>query len=87
MSLDDIQPGDMIFAAKQITNDGGIPEIPQDAVLAKPGTRGVLMNIGHLEEAPDTELFLVRFEDDNARLGPPVGCWADEISTDPLGTE
>lgn len=87
MSLDHIQPGDMIFAAKLITNDGGIPDIPEDAVLARPGTRGVLMNIGHLEETPDTELFLVRFEDENAKLGPPIGCWADEISAEPVTDE
>ncbi len=75
-----LQPGDMVYAAVKIENDGGIPEIPADAVLAEPGTRGVLVNIGHLEEDPATEIFLVRFEDEKGNVGPPVGCQADELT-------
>ena len=39
----------MVYAASHIYNDGGIPEIPNDALLAKPGTRGVIVETGYLE--------------------------------------
>lgn len=80
MTLDQIEPGDMIFATTDIYNDGSIPDFPADAQLATPGTRGVLMNTGHLEEQPDTTVYLVRFEDQNRELGPPVTCLAEELS-------
>ncbi len=80
MQLRDLQPGDIIYAAVTIENDGGIPDLPEDALLAQPGTRGVLVNVGHVEMDPDTELFLVRFEDAAGELGPPVGCLAEELT-------
>ncbi len=83
MALSDLQSGDMVFAAATIVNDGGIPELPADAVLAQPGRRGMLVNIGHLEEQPQREIFLVKFEDGSGELGPPVGCWPEELTDDP----
>ncbi len=74
-----LQPGDMVFATVRIENDGGIPDIPADAVLAEPGTRGVLVNIGHLEDDPAVEILLVRFEDQDGYVGPPVGCQPEEL--------
>jgi nitrogen fixation protein NifZ len=85
MSVDKLEPGDMVFAATDIFNDGSVPELPEDTQFARVGTRGVLINTGHLEEQPSITLFLVRFEDDNHELGPPVGCWAEEISAEPIG--
>jgi nitrogen fixation protein NifZ len=85
MNLDQPNPGDIVYAAKEIRNDGGIPEIPDDAVIAVPGTRGVVVNIGHLERDPQRELFLVRFEDADLNLGPPTGCWPEELSAEPTG--
>jgi nitrogen fixation protein NifZ len=79
MNLDHLEPGDMIFAATDIFNDGSIPTLPAEAQLATPGRRGVLLNTGHLEEEPDKTVYLVRFEDDNRELGPPVTCWAEEL--------
>jgi len=84
MALEDLQPGDMIFAATEIYNDGSVPEIPVDTHIAATGARGVLINTGHLEEEPNQVLFLVRFEDSNNDLGPPVGCWPEEISEQPI---
>ena len=75
MSLDQLNPGDIVYAATEILNDGGIPEISANALLAATGTRGVIVNIGHLEEDPQRALFLVRFEDEDLNLGPPTGCW------------
>ncbi|NEX21085.1 nitrogen fixation protein NifZ [Thiorhodococcus mannitoliphagus] len=79
MELIQLNPGDMVFAATDIFNDGGIPDMPEEALIAKAGTRGVIVNIGHLEENPDKELFLVRFEGEDLVLGPPTGCWAEEL--------
>jgi nitrogen fixation protein NifZ len=84
MNLEQLNPGDIVYAATEIRNDGGIPEIPKDALLAAPGARGVVVNIGHLEENPERELFLVRFEDADLNLGPPTGCWPEELSAEPL---
>jgi nitrogen fixation protein NifZ len=40
----------------------------------------VILNTGHIEEQPQLELYLVRFEDARKELGPPVGCWPEELS-------
>jgi nitrogen fixation protein NifZ len=80
MTLEQLNPGDAVYAASHIYNDGGIPEIPSDALLAEPGTRGVIIETGHLEEAPERTLYLVRFEDQDLNLGPPTGCWPEELS-------
>lgn len=80
MKLEELQPGDILFAAARITNDGSIPGLPEDSVIAEPGTRGVLINTGHLEENPNQELYLVRFEQADGELGPPTGCWPEELA-------
>ena len=79
MRLVDIQPGDIVYAKTTITNDGSLPDYPTEAVLAVSGTRGVLINTGRLEDNPEKELFLVRFEDPQQNLGPAIGCWAEEL--------
>jgi nitrogen fixation protein NifZ len=84
MTLKHLQPGDVVYAASHIVNDGSIPALDGAAMIATPGTRGVIINIGHLEEAPERELFLVRFEDADLNLGPPAGCWPEELSADPV---
>ncbi|MEW8522675.1 MAG: nitrogen fixation protein NifZ [Candidatus Thiodiazotropha endolucinida] len=81
MNLQDLQPGDVVFAASHIFNDGGIPDVPADELLAEPGTRGVIVETGHLEEAPERMVYLVRFEDRELNLGPPTGCWPEELKT------
>jgi len=85
MNVTQLNPGDMVFAATDIFNDGGIPDLPEDALIAKAGTRGVIVNVGHLEETPDRELYLVRFEGEDLVLGPPTGCWEEELSSEELG--
>ncbi|MBF0256992.1 MAG: nitrogen fixation protein NifZ [Gammaproteobacteria bacterium] len=82
MNLKQLQPGDTIYAIEPIHNDGGIPQLPEKALLAEIGTRGVLIEIGHLEEAPERQVYLVRFEDAQLNLGPPIGCWAEELSAE-----
>lgn len=79
MDLRQLEPGDMVFAATTIRNDGSHPALSEETVIAESGTRGVIINIGHLEENPDQELFLVRFEQSDGELGPPTGCWPEEL--------
>ncbi len=82
MDLRELQPGDLIYAATTITNDGSLPQLPEGAVIAARGARGVLINVGHLEEDPSWALFLVRFENAAGELGPATGCWPEELSTE-----
>lgn len=83
MTLDDLNPGDLVYAATAIRNDGGIPDLAADALIAAPGTRGVIVKIGHLEEDPERTLYLARFEGPDLDLGPPTGCWAEELCVEP----
>ena len=80
MNVDQLSPGDTIYAASHIYNDGGIPDVPDDFLLAAPGARGVIIETGHLEDAPQRKIYLVRFEDSDLNLGPPTGCWPEELS-------
>ena len=84
MSLENLKPGDMIYAVTDLFNDGSLPGVEATACIATAGSRGVLVNTGHLEEDPQTTLFLVRFEDKKMDLGPAVACWADELSPEPI---
>lgn len=81
MNLESLGPGDLVYAASHIYNDGGIPGVPDQALLAAPGTRGVIVETGHLEEVPERMIYLVRFENEALELGPPTGCWPEELST------
>lgn len=71
--------GEMVFAAQPISNDGGVPEVDEDALLADKGCRGVVVQHGHAEADTSLEIYLVRFETDSGTLGPPVGCLPDEL--------
>lgn len=80
--------GDMVFAALDLynealeeTGESGIPGVAPDALLAAAGTRGVVVNVGHAQEMPDEEIYLVRFETDaDGTLGEPIGCLTDELT-------
>ena len=72
--------GDLVYATGEIVNDGGIPGVAPDALLAGAGTRGVVVNWGHVEAQPEQEIYLVRFEDEAGNLGPPVGCLPEELT-------
>lgn len=82
MLIQELNPGDIVYAAINILNDGSHPEVEENTVIAMRGTRGVLVNVGHLEDNPDKELMLVRFEAEDLTLGPPVGCWVEELSAE-----
>ena len=77
--------GDIVFSREFLLNDGGVPGLAEDAVLAIPGRRGVVVNHGHVEAAPEQAIYLVRFEGEAGALsdlGPPVGCLPEELTQD-----
>ncbi|GAB1257738.1 nitrogen fixation protein NifZ [Aurantivibrio plasticivorans] len=82
--LRSVQKGDAVFATTTIVNDGSVPGVDDDVVFATPGTMGMLINTGYVEEEPQTELYLVSFRDEHGQAGPPVTCLADEISASPV---
>lgn len=84
MHLRNIQKGDAVFATVKIINDGSVPGSDLEEIFAIPGTMGMLLNTGYVEEDPNTELFLVSFRNENGEPGPPVTCLADELSMAPL---
>ena len=79
MNLEELQKGDVIYAAVTVANDGSVPGAGDDEVFAQRGTRGMLINIGHLEEDPNQTLYLVAFENEQGDLGPPVACLPEEL--------
>jgi nitrogen fixation protein NifZ len=82
------QLGDMVFAAQDLynesleeTGESSIPGVAPDALLAAAGTRGVVVNVGHAQEMPNEEIYLVRFEmDADGTLSEPIGCLTDELT-------
>lgn len=83
MNIEDLQNGDAVYAAFAIINDGSVPDAAAEERFAEAGTRGMLINRGHLEEDPARELYLVAFENSAGELGPPVGCWPEELACEP----
>ena len=79
MNLESLTEGDLVYAATAIYNDGGLKDVEENALLATAGARGVLVRKGHLEEDETRGVFLVRFEDADNNLGPPIGCYAEEL--------
>ncbi len=74
-----LQPGDTVYARQAIINDGSVPGLEQNALLAVAGTRGVVIDIGHFEVQPRLKVLQVRFENADGSLGPGVGCWPYEV--------
>jgi len=77
--------GEIVYCRELLVNDGGIPDVAADAVLATPGRRGVVVNAGHAESDPELTIYLVRFEGECGalgNLGPPVGCLPGELTQD-----
>lgn len=79
VNVETLEEGDIVYAAIDMLNDGGLEDVPEDALLAPAGTRGVIVRKGHLEEDEARSVFLVRFEDAEKSLGPPIGCFTEEL--------
>lgn len=84
MSTVRYEVGDMIFAAEDILNDGGMPGIDEEEGLIAPaGMRGVVVHFGVAELDETQEIYLVQFENGpDGSLGPPVGCLPEELTQD-----
>jgi nitrogen fixation protein NifZ len=76
--------GDLVYAAEDILNDGGMPGIDEAEGLITPaGARGVVVHYGHAEIDPSREIYLVRFETGpDGTLGNPVGVLPEELTQD-----
>lgn len=80
--------GDMVFAATDLFNDelaedgaSLIPDIEPNALIAAAGTRGVVVNVGHVADLPKQDIYLVRFEaGEEKTLGVPIGCMPEELT-------
>ena len=83
MNVEDLEIGDVVYAARLIADDGSIPGGVDGDVLAEAGTRGVITLIGYVEEEPNRSVFLVRFEYKDMNLGNPVGCWVEDLMIEP----
>lgn len=79
MKIEDLEIGDVVYAAHNIVDDGSMLDNEIGDVLAKAGSRGVIVNLGHVEETPSTKVFLVRFENEQLDLGLPVGCFTEDL--------
>ena len=87
MNIENLQQSDAVYAAVTIANDGSVPNAAENEIFAQPGTLGMLINTGHLEEDPEQLLYLVSFENDHGELGPPITCLAEELSATPLARD
>ena len=76
--------GDMVFAAEDIFNDGGMPGFEDEEALIVPsGLRGVVVHFGVAEMDETKEIYLVQFENGpDGSLGAPIGCLPDELTQD-----
>ncbi len=89
--MDKYAMGEMVFAATDLYNDelaedgsSLIPELEPNALIAPAGARGVVVNVGHVAEQPQQDIYLVRFETgDEKTLGVPIGCMPQELTSSP----
>jgi nitrogen fixation protein NifZ len=77
------ETGDLVFSHGDLFNDGGIPDVASGALLAARGARGVVVRVGHAEARPEVRIYLVRFENEEKDLGPPIGCLGEELTREP----
>ncbi len=83
MRIEDLEIGDVVYASRNITDDGSIPNGTEGDLLAEAGARGVITLIGHVEEDETCSVFLVRFEDKDMNLSNPIGCWVEDLALEP----
>ncbi|MBK7326345.1 MAG: nitrogen fixation protein NifZ [Propionivibrio sp.] len=74
--------GDMVYAAEDILNDGGMPGVEEmEGLIAPAGTRGVVVNSGVAELDKRQAIYLVQFENGpDKTLGDPVGCLPEDLT-------
>lgn len=67
------QWGQKVKTLIELRNDGGYPDVPEDALLAAEGTTGEIVQVG-MHTDSNTPIYLVEFTE---RL--VVGCLEEEI--------
>ena len=65
--------GQRIVAACDLYNDGSYPGVPPEALLARSGDRGEIVQVGAQSDT-DTPIYLVDFGSRRA-----IGCFEEEI--------
>jgi nitrogen fixation protein NifZ len=75
--------GDLVYSRTDIYNDGGVPDAEDGALLAKAGTRGIVVRSARRQAERKPRIYIVRFEGLDQVLGPPVGCLDEELTHDP----
>jgi hypothetical protein len=74
------QVGDLVYASADLLSDGHVPDTADGDMLVPKHTRGMVVEIGHVESRPDTNIYLVRFEGADRELGPALGCLKEELT-------
>lgn len=74
------QEGDLVYANTDLLSDGQVPGTQEGQLLARRGTRGMVVKVGYIEASPEVDVYLVRFEDEEAQLGPVLGCLGTELT-------
>ena len=73
--------GDLVFTRSDLFNDDNhVPDAAPGELLVPAGTRGMIVNKGHVEANPEIKIYLVRFEGTDKELGPPLGCLVEELT-------
>jgi nitrogen fixation protein NifZ len=80
MKVEELDVGDVVYAAHDIVDDGSMPDNQLGDILAEAGARGVIVMRGHVEQEPNKDVFLVRFEDKDLNLGRPIGCFSADLT-------
>jgi len=78
--------GELVYAAVDILNDGGMPDIAEeDGLIAPAGMRGMIIQFGRAEADETQHVYLVQFENGpEGALGAPVGCLPEELTQEKL---
>jgi nitrogen fixation protein NifZ len=75
--------GDVVLSRMDMYNDGGVPDAEDGALLARAGTRGIVVRVGGAQGRHKRAIYLVRFEGSDQLLGPPIGCLQEELTQNP----
>jgi nitrogen fixation protein NifZ len=88
IAMSQFNAGDRVYASQDLFNDAveetgesAIPGLLPGMLLAAAGTRGRVVNVGHVEASPNDEIYLVSFETGpGGTLAEPIGCLAEELA-------
>lgn len=70
--------GDLVYALRNLVSDGHVPDTQAGDMLVPAATRGMVVQVGTIEDHPEIAVYLVRFEGTDGALGPALGCLTEE---------